>query len=131
MTTSNRSKKQLESLGFKVDELSQVDDLDLTVDGADRVADNLDGIKGGGGALTLEKSVWDILADRSFGCCDLCRMRRGKSGCPGGLRREKRSRGLGDRGGRYPVSHQPGSGAELGQLVYVPLGNHRDSVHAG
>ena len=34
-------------------------------------------------------------------------------------------------GGRYPVSHQPGSGAELGQLVYVPLGNHRDSVHAG
>ncbi len=57
VTTSNRSKKQLESLGFKVDELSQVDDLDLTVDGADRVADNLDGIKGGGGALTLEKNV--------------------------------------------------------------------------
>lgn len=57
VTTSNRSKKQLESLGFKVDELSDIDQADLTVDGADRVDDNLDGIKGGGGALTLEKNV--------------------------------------------------------------------------
>lgn len=57
VTTSNRSKKQLESLGFKVDELADIDQVDLTVDGADRVADNLDGIKGGGGALTLEKNV--------------------------------------------------------------------------
>lgn len=57
VTTSNRSKKQLESLGFKVDELIDIDQADLTVDGADRVDDNLDGIKGGGGALTLEKNV--------------------------------------------------------------------------
>ncbi|GBG04764.1 ribose-5-phosphate isomerase RpiA [Lactobacillus rodentium] len=57
VTTSNRSKKQLESLGFKVDELKDIDQADLTVDGADRVADTLDGIKGGGGALTLEKNV--------------------------------------------------------------------------
>lgn len=57
VTTSNRSKKQLEGLGFKVDELADIDQADLTVDGADRVADNLDGIKGGGGALTLEKNV--------------------------------------------------------------------------
>ncbi|WP_297815776.1 ribose-5-phosphate isomerase RpiA [uncultured Lactobacillus sp.] len=57
VTTSNRSKKQLESLGFKVDELADIDQVDLTVDGADRVDDNLDGIKGGGGALTLEKNV--------------------------------------------------------------------------
>ena len=57
VTTSNRSKKQLESLGFKVDELKDIDQADLTVDGADRVDDNLDGIKGGGGALTLEKNV--------------------------------------------------------------------------
>ena len=57
VTTSNRSKKQLESLGFKVDELKDVDQADLTVDGADRVDNNLDGIKGGGGALTLEKNV--------------------------------------------------------------------------
>lgn len=57
VTTSNRSKKQLESLGFKVDELKDIDQADLTVDGADRVDTNLDGIKGGGGALTLEKNV--------------------------------------------------------------------------
>ncbi|QNQ80837.1 ribose-5-phosphate isomerase RpiA [Lactobacillus sp. PV034] len=57
VTTSNRSKKQLESLGFKVDELKDIDQADLTVDGADRVDRNLDGIKGGGGALTLEKNV--------------------------------------------------------------------------
>lgn len=57
VTTSNRSKKQLEDLGFKVSELADVDQVDLTVDGSDRVADNLDGIKGGGGALTLEKNV--------------------------------------------------------------------------
>lgn len=57
VTTSNRSKKQLESLGFKVDELSDVNHVDLTVDGADRVDDDLNGIKGGGGALTLEKNV--------------------------------------------------------------------------
>lgn len=57
VTTSNRSKKQLESLGFKVDELADIDQADLTVDGADRVDDDLNGIKGGGGALTLEKNV--------------------------------------------------------------------------
>lgn len=57
VTTSNRSKKQLESLGFKVDELKDIDQADLTVDGADRVDTNLEGIKGGGGALTLEKNV--------------------------------------------------------------------------
>ena len=57
VTTSNRSKKQLEGLGFKVSELADIDQADLTVDGSDRVADNLDGIKGGGGALTLEKNV--------------------------------------------------------------------------
>lgn len=57
VTTSNRSKKQLEQLGFKVDELADIDQADLTVDGADRVDDQLNGIKGGGGALTLEKNV--------------------------------------------------------------------------
>lgn len=57
VTTSSRSKKQLESCGFKVSELAEVDHLDLTIDGADRFASNFDGIKGGGGALTLEKNV--------------------------------------------------------------------------
>lgn len=57
VTTSNRSRAQLEKQGFKVNELSEVDQIDLTVDGADRVDLNLNGIKGGGGALTLEKNV--------------------------------------------------------------------------
>jgi ribose 5-phosphate isomerase A len=57
VTTSNRSKRQLESLGFKVSELAEIDQADLTVDGADKVDENLNGIKGGGGALTLEKNV--------------------------------------------------------------------------
>lgn len=57
VTTSTRSKKQLESWGFRVNELSEVDQLDLTIDGADRVAADFDGIKGGGGALTMEKNV--------------------------------------------------------------------------
>ena len=57
VTTSSRSKKQMEEWGFKVDELSSVTQLDLTIDGADRLAANFDGIKGGGGALTMEKNV--------------------------------------------------------------------------
>lgn len=57
VTTSNRSKEQLEGYGFTVSELADIDHADLIVDGADRVDDQLDGIKGGGGALTLEKNV--------------------------------------------------------------------------
>ncbi|BDR60137.1 ribose-5-phosphate isomerase RpiA [Lactobacillus xylocopicola] len=56
-TTSSRSKKQLEDQGFMVTELAAIDQLDLTIDGADRLATNFDGIKGGGGALTMEKNV--------------------------------------------------------------------------
>ena len=57
VTTSNRSKQQLEQNGFVVNELADVDQLDLTIDGADRVDDELNGIKGGGAAHTLEKNV--------------------------------------------------------------------------
>ena len=57
VTTSNRSKKQLEANGFQVTELAEVDQLDLTIDGADRVDADLNGIKGGGAAHTLEKNV--------------------------------------------------------------------------
>lgn len=57
VTTSNRSQRLLEENGFQVEVLSEVDQLDLTIDGADRVDANLNGIKGGGGALTLEKNV--------------------------------------------------------------------------
>ncbi len=57
VTTSSRSQKQLEGYGFTVSPLSEVDQVDLTVDGADRVDKQLNGIKGGGAALTLEKNV--------------------------------------------------------------------------
>ena len=57
VTTSSRSRKQLEGLGFTVSELADIDQADLTVDGADRVDKQLNGIKGGGAALTLEKNV--------------------------------------------------------------------------
>lgn len=57
VTTSSRSQKQLESNGFTVNELADVDQLDLTIDGADRVDADLNGIKGGGAAHTLEKNV--------------------------------------------------------------------------
>ncbi len=57
ITTSRRSREQLEGYGFHVNELSEVSEIDLTVDGADRVDAQLNGIKGGGGALTLEKNV--------------------------------------------------------------------------
>ncbi|MFD1430310.1 ribose-5-phosphate isomerase RpiA [Lacticaseibacillus mingshuiensis] len=57
VTTSSRSQRQLEDNGFHVSELAEIDQADLTIDGADRVDPQLDGIKGGGGALTLEKNV--------------------------------------------------------------------------
>ncbi|RMC42080.1 ribose-5-phosphate isomerase RpiA [Lactobacillus sp. ESL0233] len=57
VTTSSRSKRQMERWGFQVNELAEVDQLDLTIDGADRFATDFSGIKGGGGALTMEKNV--------------------------------------------------------------------------
>jgi len=44
-------------LGVKVRPLSEVDELDVAVDGADEVDPNLNLLKGGGGALTREKIV--------------------------------------------------------------------------
>jgi ribose 5-phosphate isomerase A len=37
--------------------LSEVNEIDLTIDGADEVDENLNGIKGGGGALLYEKII--------------------------------------------------------------------------
>ena len=61
-TTSRRSEKKLESHGFDVLNLSEIKNpLPYYVDGADEVDSSLCMIKGGGGALTLEK----ILAETS------------------------------------------------------------------
>ena len=56
--TSEHTAEQARELGIPVIELADVDEpLDVTVDGADEVAPNLDLIKGLGGALLREKIV--------------------------------------------------------------------------
>lgn len=57
VTTSNRTAEQATSLGIKIVDLDAVESIDLTIDGADRVNQQLDGIKGGGAALLFEKIV--------------------------------------------------------------------------
>jgi ribose 5-phosphate isomerase A len=55
--TSGRSRQLAEALNIPLVDLSDVDYLDLTIDGADEVDSALHLIKGGGGALLREKLV--------------------------------------------------------------------------
>ena len=48
---------QAESLGIPLKAIDDVEVVDVTVDGADEVDPQLNGIKGGGGALLMEKIV--------------------------------------------------------------------------
>ena len=57
VTTSDRTADLAERLNIPLRSVDQVDHIDLTVDGADAVDDNLNGIKGGGAALLYEKIV--------------------------------------------------------------------------
>jgi len=57
VSTSNQTSELAKSLGIKVVDLNEVDRIDLTIDGVDEVDVNLNGIKGGGGALLFEKIV--------------------------------------------------------------------------
>jgi ribose 5-phosphate isomerase A len=57
VSTSNATQAMAESLGFEVVELNGVEKIDVTIDGADEVDSQLNGIKGGGGALLYEKIV--------------------------------------------------------------------------
>ncbi len=57
VSTSNQTSELAKSLGIKILSLNDVDKIDLTIDGADEVDKNLNGIKGGGGALLYEKIV--------------------------------------------------------------------------
>ncbi len=60
-TTSQRSAKRLESYGFEVLSLTEINEpLPIYVDGADEIDSSLCMIKGGGGALTLEKIVAEV-----------------------------------------------------------------------
>src|SRR5262245_11704007 len=53
--TSEATRAQAERLGISLITLDQEPFLDLTVDGADEIDDDLRLIKGGGGALLIEK----------------------------------------------------------------------------
>lgn len=57
VTTSSVTYEQAEGLGIPLKAIDQVPYVDLTVDGSDEVDPNLNGIKGGGGALLMEKIV--------------------------------------------------------------------------
>jgi ribose 5-phosphate isomerase A len=55
--TSQATKAQAQALGIPIADLDTLDELDLTVDGADEIDPSLNLIKGGGGALLREKIV--------------------------------------------------------------------------
>ncbi|MCB4971148.1 ribose-5-phosphate isomerase RpiA [Streptococcus mutans] len=57
VTTSSRTTAQAQALGIPLKSIDEVDSVDVTVDGADEVDPNFNGIKGGGGALLMEKIV--------------------------------------------------------------------------
>ncbi|MGR3741332.1 ribose-5-phosphate isomerase RpiA [Companilactobacillus sp. DQM5] len=57
VTTSDRTWDQAVNLGIKMLDVNEVGDIDLTIDGADEIDDNYQGIKGGGAAHLKEKIV--------------------------------------------------------------------------
>jgi ribose 5-phosphate isomerase A len=57
VSTSNQTSNLAKSLEIEIIDLNEVAYIDLTIDGADEVDKNLNGIKGGGGALLFEKIV--------------------------------------------------------------------------
>ena len=57
VTTSRRTQEQAEGYGIKIVDVDEVDHIDVTIDGADEVDSNFNGIKGGGAALLWEKIV--------------------------------------------------------------------------
>ncbi len=57
VTTSRRTQQQAESYGIRIVDIDDVDHIDVTIDGADEVDANFNGIKGGGAALLWEKIV--------------------------------------------------------------------------
>ncbi|WP_046125129.1 ribose-5-phosphate isomerase RpiA [Lactococcus cremoris] len=57
VTTSSVTSEQAKALGIPFASIDEVDYVDLTVDGADEIDSHLNGIKGGGAALLMEKIV--------------------------------------------------------------------------
>ncbi|KFF30604.1 ribose-5-phosphate isomerase RpiA [Bifidobacterium bombi] len=57
VTTSRRTAEQAKGYGITIVDIDDVDRIDVTIDGADEVDSNFNGIKGGGAALLWEKIV--------------------------------------------------------------------------
>lgn len=57
VTTSNRTAEQARALNIPLKSVDEVESIDLTIDGADEIDSQFQGIKGGGGALLYEKTV--------------------------------------------------------------------------
>ncbi|MFD1465347.1 ribose-5-phosphate isomerase RpiA [Lapidilactobacillus mulanensis] len=57
VATSSRTAQQATELGIKMIDINDAPTLDLTIDGADEIDANFQGIKGGGAAHLLEKIV--------------------------------------------------------------------------
>ena len=57
VSTSDFTTRLALSMGISLVSIDEVNKIDLTIDGADEVDGNLNGIKGGGGALLFEKIV--------------------------------------------------------------------------
>jgi len=73
VAASEASAERLKKHGIRVFDLNSVNALDVYVDGADEVTENLHMIKGGGGALTREKIVAAVA--KTFVCiCDATKL---------------------------------------------------------
>lgn len=57
VVTSSKTEEQAKELGIPLKAIDEVDVVDLTIDGADEISDDFQGIKGGGAALLFEKVV--------------------------------------------------------------------------
>lgn len=66
VSSSVRSTKKLEALGFAVVGLEEAPEIEVYVDGADEIDASFSMIKGGGGALTREKIVASV--SKTFVC---------------------------------------------------------------
>lgn len=60
VTTSHRTTEQATELGIPLKSIDEVDHIDVTIDGADEISDDYQGIKGGGGAHLFEKVVANL-----------------------------------------------------------------------
>ena len=57
VVTSSKTEQQAKELGIPLKAIDDVESVDLTIDGADEISDDFQGIKGGGAALLFEKVV--------------------------------------------------------------------------